>query len=223
MDLFPADADSAELLIETIKLYESPGMNIRICSLAALLIQPATAAQAVHQLPKPYPYPDPAWSPYLVGFLIGVLVLTTLALAGQKIGASSAYSDTAGIIGRLIAPRHIAALPYYQKSKPMIGWTFTIVLGAVLGSWIAAWTGGELTGTYLQDMWVARFGPNSGWLRAAVAMLGAALMGFGARMAGGCTSGHGISGTLQLAVSSWIAVICFFIGGIATAMLMYRV
>ena len=46
-------------------------------------------------------------------------------------------------------------------------------------------------------------------------------MAFGARLAGGCTSGHGISGTLQLSVGSWIALVCFFIGGAATAMLMF--
>ena len=191
--------------------------------LATFLFWPATAAQAASELPSPYPYPEPAWSPYIVGALIGLLVLATLALAGHKIGASSAYSDTAGLLGRWLVPHHIAALPYYQKKKPMVGWTFTIVLGAILGSFFAAWSGGELTGTYLQEMWVARFGPDSGWLRAFVALAGGALMAFGARMAGGCTSGHGISGTLQLAVSSWIAVICFFIGGIATAMLIYRV
>lgn len=197
-------------------------MKTQTFLLATILLWPAAVAQA-GELASPYPYPDPAWSPYVVGSLIGILVLSTLALAGKKIGASSAYSDTAGMIGRLIAPQHIAALPYYQKSKPMIGWTLMIVLGAILGSFLAAWTGGELTGTFLQDMWVARFGADSGWLRVFVALVGGVLMAFGARMAGGCTSGHGISGTLQLAVGSWIAVICFFIGGITAAMLMYRV
>jgi uncharacterized membrane protein YedE/YeeE len=72
-------------------------------------------------------------------------------------------------------------------------------------------------------MWVARFGADSGLLRIVVALVGGALMAFGARMAGGCTSGHGISGTLQLAVSSWVAVICFFIGGIFAALLIYRI
>jgi uncharacterized protein len=198
-------------------------MKIQACLLTTVLLWPATDARAEGALPSPYPYPEPAWSPYVVGALIGILVLSTLLLAGKKIGASSAYSDTAGMIGRLVAPKHIASLPYYQKSKPMIGWTLTIVLGAILGSFLAAWTGGELTGTYLQDMWVARFGADSGPLRTVVALVGGALMSFGARMAGGCTSGHGISGTLQLAVSSWIAVICFFIAGIATAMLIYRI
>jgi uncharacterized membrane protein YedE/YeeE len=60
--------------------------------------------------------------------------------------------------------------------------------------------------------------PFARWI---VAFIGGIVMGIGARWANGCTSGHGISGTLQLAVSSWLAAICFFIGGIVTAMLIY--
>lgn len=54
------------------------------------------------------------------------------------------------------------------------------------------------------------------------AFAGGVLMAFGARLAGGCTSGHGISGTLQLNVASWIAVICFFVGGAFVAALLFR-
>ena len=46
-------------------------------------------------------------------------------------------------------------------------------------------------------------------------------MAFGARLAGGCTSGHGISGALQLSVGSWIALACFFAGGSLIAQVMY--
>jgi uncharacterized protein len=184
---------------------------------------PLRIAQAAEALPSPYPYPETAWSPYLAGALIGVLVLLTLSVASKKVGASSAYSDLAGLLGRLVARRHIQSLPYYQDNKPMIGWTLVFILGAIGGSFLAAWTGtNELTGTFLQDMWVARFGPDSYALRTIVALVGGTVMAYGARLAGGCTSGHGISGTLQLAVGSWIAVICFFLGGIASAMLMYR-
>jgi uncharacterized membrane protein YedE/YeeE len=197
-------------------------ISFKLCLLVPFLALPPSVAQGVNDLASPYPYSQPAWSPYLVGVLIGILALSTLAFAGKKIGASSAYSDLAGMIGRLVAANHIARLPYYKKNKPMVGWTFMIVAGAILGSFLAAWTGGELTGYYLQDMWVARFGAESGFLRGCVAIAGGATMAFGARMAGGCTSGHGISGTLQLAVSSWISLICFFIGGTITATLMYR-
>ncbi len=192
-----------------------------LISAVAVALLPAVV-QAANEVPAPYPYPEPAWSPYLVGGLIGALVLFTLSLASKKVGASSAYSDGAGLIGRVVAPRHIASLPYYRESKPMIGWTLVFVIGAIVGSCVAAWTGGELNGAYLQDLWVARFGADSFVLRTVFALSGGALMAFGARMAGGCTSGHGISGTLQLAVSSWISVICFFVGGIAVALMLYR-
>jgi hypothetical protein len=192
---------------------------------AALLLcaGPVPAAMAqVRAVADPYPYPEPAWSPYLVGALIGVLVLLTLMIARKPLGASSAYADTAGLIGQAIAPRHIASLKYYQDHKPKFGWTMVFVCGSVGGGLLAAWSGGGWTGTYLQDLWVARFGSDSHGLRTALALAGGMAIAYGARMAGGCTSGHGISGALQLAVSSWIAVICFFIGGIVTAMLLYR-
>ena len=176
----------------------------------------------VHELPRPYPYPEPAWSPYIVGALIGVLTMLTLTFSKKPVGASSAYADTAGIIGRLVAPRHIASLDYYQEHTPALNWTLVFVVAAIAGAFLAAWSGGELNGRYLQDLWVARFGDDSFVLRTLAAFGGGALMAYGARMAGGCTSGHGISGTLQLAVGSWIAVICFFIGGVATALLIYR-
>lgn len=177
---------------------------------------------AVQALPENYPYPPPAWSPYLVGVLIGILTLSTLAISKKTVGASSAYGDLAGLIGKAIAPRHIASLKYFQDHPPGFSWTFVFIAATIVGAFLAAWSGGELTGSYLQNLWVARFGPDSAGLRTLFALTGGILIAFGARLAGGCTSGHGISGTLQLAVSSWISVICFFVGGIATAMLIYR-
>jgi len=97
-----------------------------------------------------------------------------------------------------------------------------LLVGVIAGAFLAAWLGNELTLRWVPPMWEAQFG-ESVWLRLAAAFAGGLLMAFGARLAGGCTSGHGISGTMQLAVGSWIAVICFFVGGIATAMLMFRV
>ena len=74
----------------------------------------------------------------------------------------------------------------------------------------------------MPPLWEERFG-SSYALRLGVAFLGGAVMAFGARLAGGCTSGHGISGALQLSVGSWVALICFFIGGMTTARLMFGI
>ena len=203
-------------------------MRYAVLGTLTLLVLPTSAfaqealAAGLHEVPSPYDYPAPAWSPYLVGALIGLLTIATLTISKKPVGASSAYADAVGLLGRLVAPRHVASLKHFQDHKPAIGWSLLFVLGAVGGSFLAAWSGGELTGDYLQDLWVARFGPDSYLLRTLVALAGGAIMAFGARLAGGCTSGHGISGTMQLAVGSWIAVICFFVSGIATALIVYR-
>lgn len=172
---------------------------------------------------SPQAYSDPAWSPYLVGALIGVLSMFTFYFSNKPLGASTAYARIAGMLGSVVAPKHVAKLKYYQDNKPVVDWEVMLLFGAILGAFLAAWQGGELTGEWLPAMWSARFGVDSLALRWVTAIAGGAFMAFGARLAGGCTSGHGISGTMQLSVGSWIAVICFFIGGIATAMLMFRV
>jgi uncharacterized membrane protein YedE/YeeE len=58
--------------------------------------------------------------------------------------------------------------------------------------------------------------------RMIAAFIGGAILLFGARLAGGCTSGHGISGTMQLALSSWIFFPVMFITGIITARILFR-
>jgi uncharacterized protein len=163
-------------------------------------------------------YPGPAWSPYLVGALLGVLSWLTFYFSDKPIGASSFYATLAGMIGKLFAKKHVESLAYYKSNPPVVDWEFAFVIATVGGAFIAAFSGGELTGQWLPPMWEARFGEGTIGLRAVVAIAGGMLMAFGARLAGGCTSGHGISGTLQLSVGSWIAVMCFFIGGVAVAM-----
>ncbi len=168
-------------------------------------------------------YAGPAWSPYLVGALIGVLSMLTFYFSNKPLGASTAYARVAGLIGEKVAPAHTHSLAFFKKKSPKVGWEVMLVCGVVLGAFVAAWTGNELTGRLLPAMWQDRFGADSGLLRIVVALAGGMMMAFGARMAGGCTSGHGISGTLQLAVGSWVSAICFFIGGIITAMLLYAI
>jgi len=170
----------------------------------------------------PLQYSGPAWSPYLVGALIGLLSMATFYFSNKPLGASTAYARLAGMFGNLFNRRHTESLKYFQENKPVVDWEVMVVFGAVLGAFLAAWHGSELTSEWLPAMWVARFGEDSLALRIGVASLGGVFMAFGARLAGGCTSGHGISGTMQLALGSWISVICFFIGGIAIAMLMFR-
>jgi uncharacterized membrane protein YedE/YeeE len=167
-------------------------------------------------------YDTPRWSPYLVGGAIGVLSCLTFYFSDKPIGASSFYATVAGFIGKGVAPRHTKSLEYFKSEPPKFNWEFVFVIFTILGGLLAAWTGDDLRNEWLHPMWVDRFGDSVG-LRAVIGFAGGALMGFGARLAGGCTSGHGISGTLQLNVGSWLSVVGMFIGGVATAMLLYTI
>jgi uncharacterized protein len=161
-------------------------------------------------------YPGPSWSPYWVGAGIGVLSWMTFYFSNNPIGASSFYAHIAGFFGKKIAPRRMESLPYFKENPPKVGWGFVFVVATIAGGAIAALTGGEFANEWLPAMWETRFG-DSVAQRAVVGFAGGVLMAIGARLAGGCTSGHGISGTMQLNPGSWISVICLFIGGIAVA------
>lgn len=184
------------------------------------LVMPNLLTAAV---PDARDYSGPAWSPYVVGALIGVLAWFTFSVSDKPIGASSAYATAAGMLGKLFARKHTESLPYYKENPPKVGWEFLFVGMAVLGAFLAAWTGGEITNRTLPPFWEERFGAGTFALRALVGFAGGILMALGARIAGGCTSGHGISGTLQLNVASWIAVIGIFAGGALVANLLYRI
>lgn len=191
------------------------------CGFALAFAAATTSADAAEILVDARDYSGPAWSPYLVGALLGVLSWLTFYSSDKPIGASSFYATLAGMIGKVFARKHVESLAYYKSNPPTVDWEFAFVLAAVGGAFLAAWSGGEITGRWLSPMWEARFGEGTVALRAGAALLGGVLMAFGARLAGGCTSGHGISGTLQLSVGSWIAVLAFFIGGIAVAVLLF--
>ncbi len=165
---------------------------------------------------------DASWSPYLVGFGIGVLSWLTFLFSNHPLGVSSAFSKTAGMIEKRLRGSQVAKKPYYRQNKPVIDWAWLFVVGLFLGALTSAWLSGTIRWVAVPPLWNAVFGSNVA-LRLVVAVFGGICVGFGARWGCGCTSGHGISGTLQLVLSSWLAAICFFIGGVATAFLLYRV
>lgn len=162
-----------------------------------------------------------AWSPYLVGTLIGLLSMATFYFSSKPLSVSTAYARLAGLFGNLISKGHTGNLKFYQDTKPKIEWGVMLVVGMLMGAFLAAASGGEFAGAWVPALWEQRFGPDVA-LRLGVAFGGGAILAFGARLAGGCTSGHGISGALQLSVGSWIALVCFFVGAVATAHLMFR-
>jgi len=90
----------------------------------------------------------------------------------------------------------------------------------VAGALLSALLGGVFKFSAESSVWTASFGPSK-TKRLIAAFLGGIIIMYGARLADGCTSGHGISGCLQLAVSGWLFFIVMFASGILTAKLLY--
>jgi hypothetical protein len=160
------------------------------------------------------------WSPYAVGIGIGLLACAAFVLSDKPIGCSTAFARTSGMLENLVRKNKVQEMAYYRQFAPEVDWEWMLVLGVFLGAMTSAWLSGELRLEWVPTLWASTFGPEH-LPRLVTAFIGGVIMGFGARWAGGCTSGHGISGTLQLAVSGWLAVVAFFLSGGITAYLKY--
>ena len=159
-------------------------------------------------------FTDTSWSPYAVGIGIGILSWLSFLISGKPIATSTTFARIGGMIEEVITGDKVKQRPYYKKIKLKINWQWMLVVGVVLGSFLSAIISGDFqVGVWVPSIWASAFG-DSALLRLLVAFAGGIILGFGARFADGCTSGHGISGTLQLSVSSWVSAIFFFIGGI---------
>lgn len=147
------------------------------------------------------------WSPYAVGAGLGVLSWFAFATADHGLGITTAFEHTAEFFlgGARAAP----------NAAPAIDWEWMVVLGVFLGSFASSKLSGDRNEPRIPPLWRSRFGPSLG-ARLAAAFVGGAVMMFGARLARGCTSGHGITGALQFAVSSWIFIgLAFAVGAVA--------
>jgi uncharacterized protein len=162
------------------------------------------------------------WSPYLVGAGIGILSWLVFLLCNHPLGVSTALAKTAGMIEKTMRGPKAEEKLYWQENKPAVDWEWVLVLGLLIGAITASLLSGTFEWQWVPPMWAETFGSNI-WKRLLTALAGGILVGFGARWGCGCTSGHGISGSLQLVLASWLAALLFFIGGITSAFLLYRI
>lgn len=142
------------------------------------------------------------WPWYIAGPLIGLTVPVLFLLSGKALGISSSLQH----IGAMCVPRsNLAYLREYSWRTH--GWNVVLVAGVVLGALVATqWLSAEPV-----EFLPAAYHSAGGIVRLAI---GGVLVGFGTRYAGGCTSGHTITGLANLNWPSLVASIAFFAGGL---------
>jgi uncharacterized membrane protein YfcA/uncharacterized membrane protein YedE/YeeE len=144
------------------------------------------------------------WPFWAGGAAIGAFVLAFLALTGKALGVSTGYLDA-------------CAAPFDTSARR--SWRIPFLVGIVVGGLLAMWAaGGAPT---MQAGIFEKLFDGSVPIKAAVFGGGGVLLGFGARLAGGCTSGHGIVGMAQGARSSLMATALFMVAGFVVTNLMF--
>ena len=164
------------------------------------------------------------WHWAISGFLIG-LVMLLLTYFGKSFGMSSNLRTLCSI------PEFTHKFSFFDQDWKVNMWNLVVVVGAALGGFVAVnflsspdnvqittETVSKLqalgidapNGKLLPDFFFA----SADWKIIVLMVFGGFLIGFGSRYAGGCTSGHAISGLSNLQIPSLIAVIGFFIGGL---------
>jgi hypothetical protein len=164
-----------------------------------------------------------AWSPYAAGILIGLLQVPAFLVIETALGASSSYVTIGGVVASWLDPS-ILQIDYVARHVAATAknwWQVALVGGIAIGAFLSARASGAARKP-ISPIWSRALGSASPGRRYLVAFAGGFLMLLGARIADGCTSGHGLSGMAQLSVGSTVAVAAMFAGGIATAMLMFR-
>ena len=151
----------------------------------------------------------------VAGTGIAAVTLCLLFLANRRLGISTGFEDMCSFV---------TALPYFRRSSVRSGrqWRLPFVAGLLIGGFLSA-----VLSTGWRPIW------DLGMLDQALALgpigklawmfVGGLFIGFGTRLAGGCTSGHGIFGLSNFELPSLITTMSFMAGGIATTQLLYRV
>lgn len=158
----------------------------------------------------------PFANPYLGGALLGLVLFLAFFLTGNGLGASGGLNRIIVFFEDLIVPGHVDRTPFLLSMaggdrNPLDNWVVPVVLGTLAGGFISGWLNGRVK---LETNKGPGISNRTRWL---VAFVGGAVMGYGARMARGCTSGQALSGGAVLSVGSWAFMMAVFAGAYALA------
>ncbi len=162
----------------------------------------------------------PLWPPLVAGIALGLALLATFLITGHGLGASGFFTRLTAWIGGEIAPQATQANSYFgafvKAGNPLSSWVTWEIVGVAIGALAGALTSGRFR---FQVDGARKLG---GLLRVALAFGGGLLAGFGARLASGCTSGMGLSGSATLAVAGFLFLVGFFAAGLLVSWAMGR-
>jgi uncharacterized membrane protein YedE/YeeE len=156
------------------------------------------------------------WNPYVAGIALGLVLFTAFFVTGQGIGGSGGPTRIGAWVLSKIAPSQVDQNIYLAPiaggvAHPLHHPMVYMFLGTILGGLVSGLLSGRAQACFIK-------GPHSSnTSRVIFAILGGVVIGVGARIARGCTSGQALTGGAVLSLGSWIAMMMIFVGGYALA------
>ena len=162
--------------------------------------------------------PEPHGNPYLAGFFLGLVLLSSFLILGAGLGASAGLARIAAAVEGALLPTHTLASPYFGNwgKNPLDYYLVFMFVGTIIGGLISALHGRRLS------FELERGKKASPALRFIFALTGGILVGYASRLAQGCTSGQALTGGALLLSGSLVFLICLFAGGYAAAFFVRR-
>ncbi len=154
------------------------------------------------------------WS--LAGAAIGVICLLMLFLYNRRLGVSTGFESACATLVKA---------PYFRREELASShrWRLSLLFGLLCGGLLSSWISGGFRPPWGLGAWFEAEVSGHMAVKAAWMFAGGVLVGLGTRIAGGCTSGHGIFGVANFERSSLIATLAFMAAGVATTQLLVRV
>lgn len=169
------------------------------------------------------PFKKPSWSPYIAGAGVGIISWFAFLITHKVLATSTGFVRFSGFILSLFAQEHVEYNAYFSKYirfKPVFEWQCMLLVGILIGAIVSSRMN-KVSFSQIPFLWGKNFGFSTK-IRALGAFIGGFLLLVGARIGGGCTLGHGVSGGLMLGTSSWFFIAVLFTTGIITANILYR-
>ena len=162
--------------------------------------------------------PEPYGNPYLVGVLLGLVLLASFAILGAGLGASGGIARFGAALSAFVAPAHTLGSAYFGKwgASPLHYYLVFMFAGTLIGGLFSALLENR---AHIQ---IERGATTSVGRRLGYAVAGGVLVGFASRLAQGCTSGQGLTGGALLLSGSLVFLACLFASGYAAAWLVRR-
>lgn len=156
--------------------------------------------------------PSKYWNPYVAGVGLGIVLFAALFVTGNGLGASGGFARLMAFAEDRVVPGHVDRNPHLApmaggENSPLDHRLVWMVLGVVLGGLVSGLLAGRAKVETCKGPQISNV---TRWI---LALVGGGLMGYGAGLARGCTSGQALSGGAVLSAGSWAFMMMVFAGG----------